>query len=145
MNAVDGKIKFLLNLNKTHSALIRRFDGGMGNGIGFNEFLILFYLDQPNDQKMRRIDLAEKIGITASGVTRLLLPMEKIGLIKSGPISEDARVRFVSISASGKQKFSEALERLNFFLKEILPDKKDKDIKILSDLFIEIGGKILMS
>jgi len=62
----------------------------MGNGIAFNEFLILYYLDKTSDKTMRRIDLAEKVGLTASGIICILIPMEKIGLITSGSNDGDA-------------------------------------------------------
>jgi len=130
---------------KTHSAFVKRFDGGMGNGIGFNDFLILYQLNQTSDQKMRRVDLAEKIGMTASGITRLLLPLEKIGLIKNGPASKDARVRHVAISDGGKEKFEEALERLNYLFEDIMPDVNKKNIKQVSDLLFDIGGRVLMN
>lgn len=143
MHTITPAVKLFLNLGKTHTVLTHRFDRGLG-GLGFSEFLILLYLDQADEQKMRRIDLAEKIGMTASGVTRLLLPMEKIGLIKSGPIEQDARVRFVMSTASGKVKLSEALERLDFLAEDIIPQNKIKEVEALSDLLIEIGGRTLM-
>ena len=93
---------------------------------------------------MRRVDIAEKIGMTASGVTRLLLPMEKIHLVKSGPIEKDARVRFVQLASGGKQKLTEVLDRLDLLAEEIIPNAKNKKIEILSDLIIEIGGRALM-
>ena len=136
-------IKFFINLNKTQLLLNHRFDRGLG-GLGFNEFLILFYLNQAENQKMRRIDLAEKIGMTASGVTRLLLPMEKAHLIKSGLIEKDARVRFVILSPAGQEKLTEAMERLGFLAEEIIPTTKIKEIEALSNLLIEIGGRVLM-
>lgn len=145
MNNVNEKVKFIINLAKTQSVFIKRFDGGLGNGLGFNEFLILFHLNQSKDKKMRRIDLAEKIGITASGITRMLLPMEKIGLIKSDATATDARVKFVLITKSGQEKIEETLDRLNDLIEEILSPIKDSDIKHLSNLLIEVGGKILMS
>lgn len=144
MNTINPSVKFFLNLGKTQTILNHRFDRGL-NGLGFSEFLILFHLDQAESKKMRRVDLAEKIGMTASGVTRLLLPMEKIGLIKSGPIEKDARVRFVMIASGGKQKLADALERMEILAEEIIPAKKTKEIADLSDLLIEIGGRALMS
>ena len=89
MKSTGVNVKFLLNLVKVESILVRHFDNGMGNGIEFNEFLILFYLNQSNNQKMRRVDLAEKMSMTASGITRMLLPMEKIGLISSDSVDDD--------------------------------------------------------
>ena len=87
----------------------RRFDGSLG-GISFTEFMILYHLSQANDEKMRRIDLASKVGLTASGITRLLLPMEKIGLIKKESNAQDARVSFVLLALGGKTKLEEAVE-----------------------------------
>lgn len=143
MHAISPTVKFFLNLGKTQTILSHRFDRGLG-GLGFNEFLILYYLDQSDGQKMRRVDLAEKVGMTASGVTRLLLPMEKIHLIKSGPVEQDARVRFVTLTAAGKEKLKEALERLEIFAEEIMPAAKTKEIEALSDLLLDIGGRALM-
>jgi DNA-binding MarR family transcriptional regulator len=67
MEKVNEKIKFIINLAKAQSILVKRFEGGLGNGLGFNEFLILFYLNNAEGKKMRRVDLAEKISLTASG------------------------------------------------------------------------------
>ena len=145
MKSTSVNIKFLLNLVKVESILVRHFNKGMGNGIGFNEFLILFYLNQSDNQKMRRVDLAEKMNMTASGITRILLPMEKIGLISSESVDDDARVKFVLISSGGKQKFDEALERFEFLTENIFSDIENKEIEFCSNLLIGLGGKILMS
>jgi len=136
-------IIFLINMAKTQAILNARFDRGLG-GLSFSEFLILYYLGKSKDKKMRRVDIANKIGLTASGVTRILLPMEKIHLIKSGSIEDDARVRFVQITSAGKEKLTDAMERLIFFIEEIIPSSKFKDIESLSDLLIEVGGRALM-
>ena len=77
MSSMSPVVKLFLNLAKTQSILFNRFDRILG-GLGFSEFLILYYLGQTKEQKLRRVDLAEKISMTASGVTRLLLPMEKV-------------------------------------------------------------------
>lgn len=141
---MSSAIKFLITLGKTQSILAARCDRGL-NGLGFNEFTLLFHLDQADENKMRRVDLAGKIGMTASGVTRLLLPMEKIGLVKSGPAQQDARVRYVVLSSAGKRKLSEALEKMEMLAEDIIPPHKTKDLNGLSDLLVEIGGRALMS
>ena len=143
MSVTSPAIKFFINLGKTHSILTNRFDRGLG-GLGFNEFLILYYISQADDQKISRIELAKKIGMTASGVTRLLLPMEKVHVIKSGPVEDDARVRFVMMTAAGKEKLSEALERLEVFAEDVIPAGKIKEIEHVSSLLVDIGGKALM-
>ncbi|OGF20480.1 hypothetical protein A2316_01475 [Candidatus Falkowbacteria bacterium RIFOXYB2_FULL_38_15] len=143
MTKINKSIEFFINLSKTQTILNGRFDRGLG-GLSFSEFLILFHLSQAEGEKMRRVDIADKIGLTPSGVTRLLLPMEKVHLIKSGPIEKDARVRFVQSASAGKQKLAETLERLEVLAEDIIPNKKIKEIEALSGLLMEIGGRALM-
>ncbi len=144
MHKINDSVKFFVNLAKAQTVLNARFDRGLG-GLGFNEFLILLFLDQSDDQQMRRIDLANKIGLTPSGVTRLLLPMEKIGLVKSGDVEEDARVRVVMIAPGGKQKLEEALDRIDVLISDIMPDIKDAELKKISDFLLDMAGRALIN
>ena len=50
---------------------------------------------------MKRVELAERVGLTASGVTRMLGPMEKIGLVVKKATLRDARVSLVELTPSG--------------------------------------------
>jgi DNA-binding MarR family transcriptional regulator len=126
---------------KFQTELNRRLDSRLG-GIGFNELIILYHLSQADDHKMRRVDLAEKIGLTASGVTRLLLPMEKIGLIKREANEQDARVSYVVLAPGGKTKLTEGLERAEIFCEELIPASKTKKVEEMSELLNELGKNI---
>src|SRR3546814_10538246 len=70
-------------------------------GIGFTEYLVLRSLKLAPARRMRRIDLAQAVGLSASGVTRVLNPMEKIGLVEKDHIERDARVRLVALTEEG--------------------------------------------
>jgi DNA-binding MarR family transcriptional regulator len=94
---MNGSLEFFLTLAKTQAVLGRRFDGKL-SGLGLSEFMILYHLSVAKNEKLRRVDLAEKIGLTASGVTRILLPMEKIGLIKREINKQDARVSYTILA-----------------------------------------------
>ena len=109
MTHLSSSFHFFLHLAKVQSVMTRRFESALG-GLSLTEFMILYHLDEATNERIRRIDLAEKVGLTASGVTRLLAPMEKIGLIKREATETDARVSFVVLAPSGKRKLQEALE-----------------------------------
>ncbi len=141
MKTIPPSVSFFLRLANTQSKLLNRFDRALG-GLGFTEFLILLSLDQAPDGQLSRIELAEKIGMTASGVTRILLPMAKIGLIKSGPPSSDARVRAVRASASGREKMGHELTRLEFLTDELLANSKKKDLETLTELLRDLDGRV---
>lgn len=142
-NKENSTIKFIITLGKTASVLSNRLDRGLG-GLGFSEFLILYYLSQAEEQKMSRVDLAAKVGLTASGVTRLLLPMEKVHLVKSGPQEQDARVRLVTVTSAGKQKLEEAIERVEIFASDIIAKEKINKLDEFSNLLLEIAGRALI-
>lgn len=99
----NDSLLLLINIMKVHSIIARRFDRLSVHGLGFSDFTILYLLESAPGEKMRRIDLAEKIGLTASGITRLLAPLEKTGFINREANTRDARVSHVVITASGKK------------------------------------------
>lgn len=96
-------------LSTAHSKLSRYIEGSLTvHGISYTEYQVMRCLFQSPDMTMRRIQLAECIGLTASGVTRLLTPMEKIGLVRKQVNSRDARVSLVELTSAGKNLFINA-------------------------------------
>ncbi|WP_250255238.1 MarR family transcriptional regulator [Chryseobacterium sp. Marseille-Q3244] len=136
------ELLFLMNLNKVQSIIARKLDSLSAHGLGFNDFVILYILSQSSESKMRRIDLAEKIGVTASGITRLLNPLEKVGLVTRETNERDARVSYVVISPNGKKIFEEAKITAEHASNDILPSKKNKSLQTASGLLSELGGDI---
>lgn len=141
MKPISLPLRFFLNMAKIQAVLTRRFDAGLG-GLGFSDFMILFHLSQAPDEKMRRIDLADKIGLTASGVTRLLAPMEKVGLIKRETNTHDARVSYVMLAPGGRRRFQETLERAELLAEEIFPTAQGTKLKGVCEVFKQLGGSI---
>jgi DNA-binding MarR family transcriptional regulator len=141
MNKADNSLKLLLNLTKVQSLIYRKFELS-AHGISFSDFMILYILNQAAGNKMRRIDLAEKTGLTASGVTRMLVPLEKIGLVQREANERDARVSYASLTETGKQILLEAMVTANYKAKEILPQTTIKNEDVLIRLLEEMGGDI---
>ncbi|GAA3928409.1 MarR family winged helix-turn-helix transcriptional regulator [Chitinophaga oryziterrae] len=143
MSAVSHSLKFLMNLAKIQAVIARRFDKLSMHGIGFNDFLILYLLQQSPGEKLRRADLSEKVGLTASGITRMLLPMEKMGLIKREAHEWDARVSYVVLTAAGRQIYEDAKYTANAIAKEIIPVENLKNNQPVAELFKLLGGTIV--
>jgi len=131
-----------MNLAKVQAAISRRFDRLNMHGIGFSDFMILYLLQESIDGKMRRIDLADRIGLTASGITRMLLPMEKIGLVTREANERDARVSYVVLTPAGRQLFEDAKLTAEALANEIIPKEKEKKLNPLTDLLAMLGGNI---
>ena len=99
---------------------------GYVHGIGFSEYMVLNSLYESPNKTMTRIDLAESIGRTASGVTKMLSPMEKIGLIQKESGARDARVSLVKISKAGERLFKDATTTLEQSSKQVLSNLSSK-------------------
>jgi DNA-binding MarR family transcriptional regulator len=74
---------------------------------------VLYQLARSPELRMRRVDLATAIGRTASGVTRLLKPMEKTGFIARDSSDRDARVSLVTLTPAGRERLEDALSTMN--------------------------------
>ncbi len=103
---------FCLRLARAHAVLVRRFDMSLGSqhGISFSDYQLLNHLARAQGGKLRRVDLAERVGLTASGVTRTLLPLEKIGLVSRQADPRDARVGFAVITPAGEEMVNNATD-----------------------------------
>jgi len=142
MQKIDQSLRLLMNLSKVQSLMSRRFDSLSAHGISFSDFMILYLLNQAPGGKMRRVDLAEKIGLTSSGVTRMLVPMEKIGLIQRETSDRDARVSYAAITTTGSGILQDAMVTAIVKAKEIIPPASVKQFAVLADLLGELGGNI---
>ena len=59
---------------------------------------------------MRRSELAERLGITPSGVARQVAPLERMGLVDRESHDRDARLALVVLTATGTQIVDDALQ-----------------------------------
>ena len=57
--------------------------------------------------RLELLELARLVGLTASGVTRMLAPMEKIGLVTKEAHPRDARLSLVKLTESGETKYQD--------------------------------------
>lgn len=141
MSHLHPSVQCFVDLARIQAIMNRRFDSGLG-GLGWNEFIILFHLSAAPGTSLRRIDLAEKIGLTASGVTRLLLPMEKIGLVKKQVNKDDARSSLVLLAPGGKRKLEEALERAELLVGDVIPDHLRSELKTLTHAVAQLSRSV---
>ncbi len=115
-----------------NSAIIsKHLDNSLGaiHGIGLTEYMVLLNLMKAPNHALRRIDIAEALARTASGVTRMLMPMEKIGLVTKETNERDARVSLVKITPAGEELFRNASLTLDAKAESILKniDSKSAD------------------
>ena len=142
MSTISQPLRVLMNLAKAQALVSKRFDRLSLHGIGFSDFTILYLLEGSPGTKMRRTDLAESIGLTASGVTRMLLPLEKRGLVRREMNERDARVSYVMLTEPGKRLFEDAKKTALALAKELIPTENLKYADHVLAFFAVLGGNI---
>jgi DNA-binding MarR family transcriptional regulator len=131
--STSPEFELIVQLGNLHSKILKRIgDPLSAHGISLTEYLVLFHLQQARDSKLRRIDLAQKVGLSASGVTRLLNPMQKMGLIEKEESARDARVSLVALSRAGAKMFREADETFEQSARSLLAPLSGRDRDALS-------------
>lgn len=109
MATLTPSMELVMTLSSLQSQLLKKIDPRLSaHGINFTELVVMHRLDTAPNKTMRRIDLAESIGLSASGVTRLLAPMEKNRLVQKEANPRDARVSLVKLSKTGERVLKEA-------------------------------------
>ncbi|MEU3312607.1 MarR family winged helix-turn-helix transcriptional regulator [Streptomyces sp. NPDC048387] len=133
-----------LRLVKAQTALVRRFDSRLGAlfGVSLADFLVLLHLGRAEGGRMRRVDLAGALGLTASGVTRGLAPLERIGLVVREADARDARVAYAALTDTGRERLADALKAAEQVAADVFggPEWAAGDIGELSGLLTRLGG-----
>tara|TARA_A100001391_G_scaffold151462_3_gene109116 strand:+ start:30606 stop:31028 length:423 start_codon:yes stop_codon:yes gene_type:complete len=124
-----------INLIRLHSKIQKRIGAALSvHGIGLSDYLVLNQLYGATNQKMRRSDLAEQVGLSPSGVTRLLNPMEKVGLVAKEENPRDARVSLVALTEAGKKIFEEARSSFELASVSLFEPLGNKRFRTFSEL-----------
>jgi DNA-binding MarR family transcriptional regulator len=99
-----------VRLLRAHQAISRSLSADLlrSHGLTLNDYEVLLHLSFADDRKLRRVDLAERILLTASGVTRLLDGLEGAGFVTKSSCATDARVTYAVLTDAGLEKLRDA-------------------------------------
>ncbi len=101
-----------MGLLKAHSSLTREMSAELvtKHGLTINDYEVLLRLSRAEGRRMRRVDLAEQVMLTPSGITRLLDGLERFGYVERAACASDRRVTYAVLTDEGLAKLREASE-----------------------------------
>jgi DNA-binding MarR family transcriptional regulator len=97
------------------------------HGLNINAYEALLLLARAPERRMRRVDLANSLLLTAGGVTRLLDGLERDGLVARDECSSDRRVSYAVLTKAGRAKLREATKSHTRQIRELLGGTYDED------------------
>jgi DNA-binding MarR family transcriptional regulator len=122
---------------RAHSTLWRELSARLvtDHGLTINDYEALLHLSHAEDRSLRRVDLAERLMLTPSGVTRLLDGLERDGWVKKGQCDSDARVTYAVLTDEGSERLESAGRTHIAQIREIFEERFSADeLEALADL-----------
>ena len=132
--------ELFLSLVQLSSRMLKRMDANLSvHGISFTEYQVLHQLNLAASATMPRIELARSVGLSASGFTRLIAPMEKLGLVEKESHPRDARMSLVKLSNAGKTIHDESSTTVSHVASGLLGSLTGVQEKALERLFSNLA------
>jgi DNA-binding MarR family transcriptional regulator len=110
MTTSSPALAFSLALGDAAQRVAQRLDSVLGavRGISLAEYRLLAALAAAPGARASRVDLALAVGLTPSGVTRALKPMEKTGIVATLRSKRDARLAIAGLTPAGRELLDDA-------------------------------------
>jgi DNA-binding MarR family transcriptional regulator len=122
-------IEAFVRLVRAHAAVTRQLSAQLSadHGLNINAYEALLLLARADDSRMRRVDLASQLLLTAGGVTRLLDGLERDGFVAREECSSDRRVSYAVLTEAGRDKLREASKSHTRQIRELLGSPYEED------------------
>ncbi|MEA2365991.1 MAG: hypothetical protein QOI32_1503 [Thermoleophilaceae bacterium] len=111
--------------------------------LSLNAYEALLHLVRAPDSRMRRVDLANSLLLTAGGVTRLLDGLERCGYVAREESPTDRRVTYAVLTKAGRDKLREAsrshTRQIHELLGEHYDDAELAQLAAMLDRLVDVG------
>jgi DNA-binding MarR family transcriptional regulator len=139
----DQALSAWVGLLRGHAALTRALNADLvtDHGLTLNDYEVLLRLSRAPERKMRRVDLAEQVLLTASGITRLLDGLQASGYVDKAACSSDARVTYAVLTGAGHEKLRSAAEVHVAGIHAMFAERySDDEMATLAELLSRLDG-----
>jgi DNA-binding MarR family transcriptional regulator len=97
-------------LLRAHAALTRELSNQLEaeHGLTISDYEVLLRLARAPEHRLKRVELAQSVVLTPSGITRLLDGLEASGLVERAACAADRRVTYAVLTSAGERRFRAA-------------------------------------
>ena len=126
-----------------HAGLTRELNADLvsEHGLTINDYEVLLHLSRAPDRRLRRVDLAERVVLTASGITRLLEGLERAGHVERADSPTDRRVVYATLTDVGLDKLREAARTHVSGIRSLFRERfTGEELELLAGLLARLPG-----
>lgn len=139
----EAAVRAYTRLLRAHAATARCLSAGLleRHGLSLNDYEALHALEENQTGFMKRVELARSVGLTPSGITRLLEGLEAGDLVERASCPSDLRVTYARLTSRGAGVLAEARrdheERIGALFQDAL---SDDEIEAFGELLARLPG-----
>ncbi len=106
----QARLETWVRFLRAHAAITRQLNADLiaSHELTLSDYEVLLHLADAPERALRRIDLADRVLLTPSGITRLLNGLECAGFVERGDCASDGRVVYARLTEAGLEKLREA-------------------------------------
>jgi DNA-binding MarR family transcriptional regulator len=130
-------------LLRAQAVTTRRLSAALqsGHGLTINDYEALLVLSAAPDQRLKRVELARRLLLTPSGVTRLLEGLEGAGLVERTACDTDLRVAYAQLTDRGRETLAHASRGHVSSIRELFEEYLSQDeIGQLGEILAKLPG-----
>ena len=127
---------------RAHASIIRELSAELEaeHRLTINDYEVLLRLSRADDRRMRRVDLAQEVLLTPSGITRLLEGLDRAGYVERAACETDARVVYACLTDAGLKKLRAAAKTHVAGIRRLFLERFDEDeLETLTEFLGRVG------
>ena len=130
---------------ETSTDLARALDDDLQVGFGMTtgDYEVLVYLSEAEDARLRMCDLASRLHLSPSGLTRRLDGLVRDGLVARIPSDADRRVLLAELTPAGRERLREAAPtHVESVRRRLLDPLTPEQIRQLGEIFSAVRAAL---
>ena len=134
------EVEAFVHFVRAHASVVRGLDRELvaDHGLTINDYEVLLRLARAPDRMMRRVDLAQQVLLTPSGITRLLDGLQRSGFVEKAACDSDARVVYAKLTDAGLEKLQRATEDHVASIRALFGGFTDEELQTLCDFLARL-------
>jgi len=130
-------------LLRSHTAMRRSLSADLQSehGLTVNDYEALLLLSRAEGGMLRRVDLADGLQLTPSGVTRLLDGLHDLGCVEKATCERDARVTYAVLTEAGREKLEQAASSHVAAVRALMEERySEEELETFAELLGRLPG-----
>ena len=140
----ERELRAWRGLLQVHASAVRELDAEMRaeHGLPLSQYEVLMFLADADGERMRMADIADRVLVSRSGLTRLVDRLVSLGLVARFTCADDGRGAYAQLIDAGRVKLDAARRTHMAGVRRLFLDRlSDDEQDALGDLWDRVSPR----